>query len=101
MTQSKGYVFVEIEVKDPENYKAHYMTRSTPAVAKFGGRFVVRGGDITVKNGDLTNRRMVIVEFDSYERALEFYGSPDYIEAMRYRDMYSIVHRYYIMQGAA
>jgi uncharacterized protein (DUF1330 family) len=101
MSNPKGYVYVEIEVKDPDNYKEHYMSRSTPAVAAFGGRFVVRGGDMQVKNGDMTNRRLVIVEFDSYERALEFYDSPAYKEAMIYRDKYSYVHRYYIMRGAA
>ena len=100
MTQPKGYIFVEIEITDMEGYKTHYMTRSTPAVAKYGGRFIVRGGDITVHNGDLTNRRMVIAEFDSYERALEFYQSPDYTEAMVHRNQYSTVHRYYIMRGA-
>jgi uncharacterized protein (DUF1330 family) len=101
MTTPKGYSYVEIEVTDPEGYRANYMTRSTPAVAKFGGRFVVRGGDVTVKNGDLTGRRVVLVEFDSYERALEFYESPDYREAMAHRDRHAIVHRYVIMRGAA
>ncbi len=101
MTTPRGYIYVEIEVTDPEGYRANYMTRSTPAVAKFGGRFVVRGGDATVKNGDLAGRRAVIVEFDSYERALEFYESPDYREAMVHRDRHAIVHRYVIMRGAA
>ena len=97
----RGYIYVEIEVTDPENYRLHYMSRSTPAVAAFGGRFIVRGGDVSVKNGDLSNRRSVMVEFDSYERALEFYNSDAYQEARVHRDRYSIVHRYVIMRGAA
>lgn len=100
MSQPKGYVYVEIEVTDPENYKTHYMSRSTPAVAKYGGRFLVRGGELSVKNGDTTGRRVVFVEFDSYEKALEFYDSPEYQEARIHRDRYSIVHSYYVMRGA-
>lgn len=101
MTTPRGYIYVEIEVTDPDGYRANYMSRSTPAVAKHGGRFIVRGGDVEVKNGDLAGRRVVLVEFDSYERALAFYDSPEYRGAREHRDRHSIVHRYVIMRGAA
>jgi uncharacterized protein (DUF1330 family) len=39
MSTGKGYVFVELVVRDPENFKEHYQPRSTAAVAKFGGKF--------------------------------------------------------------
>jgi len=37
MTSPKGYVFVELVVRDPENFKNQYQVRSTAAVAEFGG----------------------------------------------------------------
>ncbi|MCS6765493.1 MAG: DUF1330 domain-containing protein [Candidatus Protistobacter heckmanni] len=56
----KGYIYVEIEVTDPENYKLHYMSRSTPAVAAYGGRFLSRGGNVDVKIGEDDGRRRVV-----------------------------------------
>jgi hypothetical protein len=47
----KGYVYAEIEVTHPDEYRAEYMSRSGPAVAAFDGRFVVRGGAATVVEG--------------------------------------------------
>ncbi len=97
---AKGYIYVEIDVLDLERYRLDYVSRSTPAVAKFGGQFLARGGEVSVKNGPTDDRRIVIVEFPSYEQALAFYDSPDYAEAMRWRDQYAAVHRYVILRGA-
>jgi uncharacterized protein (DUF1330 family) len=97
---AKGYIYVELEVRDLDNYRTHYISRSTPAVAKFGGAFVVRGGEVSVKNGPTDARRIVLVEFPTYEQALAFYDSPDYAEAMRWRDQFAAVHRYVILRGA-
>jgi uncharacterized protein (DUF1330 family) len=95
----KGYVYVEIEVHDADNYRAHYMTRSGPAVAAFGGRFVVRGGAAVVKTGP--DVRRVLVEFESLAQALAFYDSPQYQEAIVHRDRWSTCLRYVVMEGAA
>ena len=46
----KGYLFAEIEITDPEIYR-HYMPRVEAAVAAYGGRFIVRGGDMRVARG--------------------------------------------------
>lgn len=99
MSTPKGYIFVEIEVTDMENYRLHYMSRTTTAVTKYGGRFIVRGSDVAVKSGSIENRRIVVLEFQTYERALEFYDSTEYQEAIRYRDKYAKVDRFYIMKG--
>ncbi|NYT35596.1 DUF1330 domain-containing protein [Allopusillimonas soli] len=97
----RGYIYVEIEVTDPDNYRAHYMSRSTPAVQKYGGRFLVRGGEYTAASGDPGSNRIVILEFDSYDQALAFYQSPEYQEAMTHRNKYSVCHRYTIHRGSA
>jgi uncharacterized protein (DUF1330 family) len=96
----KGYVYVEAEVHDLEGYRRDYMSRSTPAVAAFGGRFVVRGGEASVLAGPDDGRRRVLVEFDSYQRALDFYHSDLYAEARRHRDRHATVHSYVILEGA-
>ncbi len=98
--QARGYVYVEIEVKDSDNYREHYMSRSTPAVQKYGGRFLVRGGEVAAMSGDVGDRRIVILEFDSFDRAVAFYNSPEYKEAMVHRDKYAVAHRYTIHRGA-
>ncbi|MEB2318195.1 MAG: DUF1330 domain-containing protein [Pseudomonadota bacterium] len=97
---AKGYVYVEVEVLDPEGYRREYMSRSGPAVAAHGGRFLVRGGDAEVLNGPDDGRRRVMLEFDSYERALEFARSDIYAEAKVHRDRYAKVLRFVVMRGA-
>ena len=99
MSKDKGYIFVELEVHDMDNFKAHYQPRSTAAVAAFNGRFVMRGGEGTVKNGPTDSRRRVLLEFDRYEDALAFYDSDLYQEAKLHRDKYAHVHTFYIMRG--
>lgn len=94
----KGYVYAEIEVTHPDEYRTHYMARSGPAVAAFAGRFLARGGATTVVEGP--DVRRVVVEFESYDKALAFYRSPAYQEAIRHRNQWSVCHRYVVMEGA-
>ena len=94
---AKGYVYAEIEVTDSERYRAEYMARSGPAVAAFGGRFIVRGGAASVVEGP--DVRRIVVEFESYEKALAFYESPAYQEAIEHRERWSRCHRYAILEG--
>lgn len=96
---ARGYVYVEIEVLDPEGYRREYMSRSGPAIAAFGGRFLMRGGDVAVIEGPDDGRRRVLVEFDSYERALEFAHSEQYAQARVHRDRHARVHRFVVMRG--
>lgn len=98
--QPKGYVLVEIEVHDHDYYRAEYMSRSTPAVEAFGGRFLVRGGDPQVLEGDRTPSRIVICEFPSPEQALAFYHSEQYQAAAKHRHRSASAH-YYVLRGVS
>lgn len=101
MSTPKGYIFAEIEVLDPQGYREHYVSRSTPAVAAFGGHFAVRGGDISVKAGPSGEHlRRVVTVFPSYAQALAFHDSELYAQARVHQDRYATVHRFYIMEGA-
>jgi uncharacterized protein (DUF1330 family) len=80
---AKGYWIGSVDVHDPEAYKA-YIAANAEAFAKYGGRFLVRGGQVTLKEGQ-TRARRVVIEFDSYQRALECYESAEYARALALR----------------
>lgn len=74
----KGYIIGHITVNDPEAYK-EYVVRDTPILHALGGRFIVRGGQSQVMEGQTLSRH-VVIEFPSYEAALKAYNDPDYQE---------------------
>ena len=71
------YVLAEIEVTNPEGYK-EYTTTVPATIAKYGGRFLVRGGATEVLEGEWPQKRRVIIEFASTEAAKRWWDSPDY-----------------------
>jgi uncharacterized protein (DUF1330 family) len=79
-----AYVIANIDVKDTTRYE-DYKRLVPPSIAKYGGRFVARGGKIDVLEGDWHPTRLVIVEFPSAERAREWYDSADYADAKALR----------------
>lgn len=80
---AKGYWIARVSVKDMEAYKA-YITANAEAFAKFGARFIVRGGQFETVEGQSRDRN-VVIEFDSYETALACYNSPEYARAKALR----------------
>lgn len=74
------YAIVQVDVKDAEAY-AKYAELAGPAVAKYGGEFLARGGDVEVMEGT-TRARCVIIRFDDMETAKRFYHGPEYQEAL-------------------
>lgn len=74
----KGYIVAHITVKDPERYK-EYVERDTPILHGLGGQFIVRGGENEPVEGDLMERH-VIIEFPTYQQALDAYHDPAYQE---------------------
>lgn len=84
-TPKKAYVVVQLDVTNPQQY-AEYMKLSPGIITKFGGRFIARGGRATTLEGPPARSRVVLVEFPSFERAQEFYNSPDYQAARKVRD---------------
>ena len=80
-----AYLIVETDITDPEQYE-QYKAASPGAIAAHGGRFVVRGGETAVLEGDWNPKRLVVVEFDDLEAAKRFYDSPEYQAAMKLRE---------------
>ena len=79
-----AYVIAEIDITNPEGYKAY--TAAVPAtVEKYGGRFMVRGGKAQALEGDWSEARRVILEFPSMEAARKWYDSPEYEKPLAIR----------------
>jgi uncharacterized protein (DUF1330 family) len=72
------YVILQIEVTDPEKH-AKYREVATPMVERYGGRYLARGGEMEVLEGE-SLPRIAIVEFPSMERFKSFYNSSEYQE---------------------
>lgn len=79
----KGYWVGHVTVADAAAYQA-YRDANAKAFHKYGGRFLVRGGEQTVVEGDL-RPRAVVIEFPSYQAALDCYQSPEYRQALSLR----------------
>lgn len=76
------YAMVHIDVHNPEEY-AKYAALAGPAVAKYGGEFLARGGDCVHMEGK-GRARNVIIRFKDMATAKAFYNGPEYQEALSY-----------------
>lgn len=72
-----AYIIVDIEVTDPDAFE-EYRRLVPPLVAKYGGKYLVRGGDLESIEGDWAPKRLTVLEFESAERAKQFYNSEEY-----------------------
>jgi len=79
-----AYVVIETDITAPEQYEK-YKAVSPGAVAAGGGRFVARGGEIAVLEGDWAPSRIVILEFPDLETAKTWYASEGYQEVKKLR----------------
>ena len=74
------YAIVQVDVRDGDAY-GRYAALAGPAVAKYGGEFLARGGETVVKEGT-SRARNVIIRFEDMETAERFYHGPEYQEAL-------------------
>ena len=80
---AKGYWIAHVDVTDPEAYQA-YVRANAVAFAKFGGRFLVRGGPYKAAEG-VARARQVVLEFKDYATALACYDLQEYQQAKELR----------------
>lgn len=93
-----AYVIGEIEVTDPVAYE-EYRKQVNAVNAKYGGRFLVRGGKSEVLEGGPAPKRMVVVEFPSLEQAQKWYRSAEYGPLIKLRQKAS-TGRLVLVEGA-
>ncbi|MGX1499293.1 uncharacterized protein (DUF1330 family) [Labrenzia sp. MBR-25] len=80
---SKGYWIARVDVRDADGYP-EYVETAKPAFERFGANFLARGGKTNAIEG--TGRaRNVIIEFPSFQHAVDCYNSPEYQEAVKIR----------------
>lgn len=78
-----AYLIVDTELTAPERYE-DYKRKAKPLAEQYGGEYLVRGGAMDLKEGDLwTPKRMVVVRFPSVENAQAFYNSPEYQQVLQ------------------
>jgi uncharacterized protein (DUF1330 family) len=80
-----AYLIVETDIHDPERYE-QYKAASPGAVEAGGGRFVVRGGELAVLEGDWQPTRLVVLEFEDLDAVKRWYDSPEYQAAKQLRE---------------
>jgi uncharacterized protein (DUF1330 family) len=79
-----AYIVFDIDIHDPSGYE-EYRKLGAPTLAQYGGRFLARGGAAEGLEGAWSPKRLVILEFDSAERAKAWHASPDYERAKAIR----------------
>jgi uncharacterized protein (DUF1330 family) len=79
----KAYWIAHVDVADPDAYKL-YIAANAVAFAKYGAKFLVRGGTHEVVEGGLKSRH-VVIEFPDLATARACYASPEYAEALKLR----------------
>ncbi len=79
-----AYLVVDIEITNPVRFE-EYKKLAPAAIAKYGGRYVIRGGAYEAVEGNWKPERLTVVEFDSMEKAKAFYNSPEYAVAIKAR----------------
>ena len=72
-----GYIILNINVLNPENYK-EYLEKAPPTAQMFGGEYIIRGGENEVIEGEWKYPRTVVIKFPSYEKVFEWYNSEIY-----------------------
>ena len=86
---AKGYWIGRVDITDLEKYQAYIAANAEP-LKKFGARFLVRGGRFENPEGASRSRNAVI-EFPSYQAALDCWKSPAYQKAVKLRQPVSTI----------
>ena len=94
----KAYVVVQETVQDEEKFAA-YRTGVVGTLEEYGGRFIVRGGHLTVVEGEWPHPRLVVIEFPSRAAAEGWYRSPAYQKLLPLR-LSSSVGNFVIVERA-
>jgi uncharacterized protein (DUF1330 family) len=93
-----AYVISEVTIVDVALADA-YRALAQNSIARYGGRYVVRGGDVQVMEGEWpAEQRIVVVAFPTMDRAREWYDSPEYAEALKLRKQ-ALIRRLLFVEG--
>ena len=79
-----AYIVADVTIHDPETYD-RYKDMVPATIAKYGGRYCVRGADVTTLEGSWSPKRFVLLEFPTAAQAQAWWDSPEYAPAKALR----------------
>jgi uncharacterized protein (DUF1330 family) len=79
-----AYIIVNIEITDPERYQ-EYIKVAPASIAKFNGKYLARGGKTEKLEGAWDPKRVVVLEFDTYENAKAWWSCEEYSRPKKLR----------------
>jgi uncharacterized protein (DUF1330 family) len=93
------YLVADIDVHDPDVYTEY--SRAAQATFKGYGevKYLVRGGEVTVLEGTVRPKRFFVIRFEDKEKAMAWYNSPAYREAMKIREASSTTSTLFMVEG--
>jgi uncharacterized protein (DUF1330 family) len=94
-----GYLIAEAEITDPAALQT-YPQKLEQTLAPFNHRYVIRSSKVQALEGDAPKGRIVVIAFDSAEKAREWYDSPAYV-AIRPIRQSAAKSRIFIVEGLA
>jgi uncharacterized protein (DUF1330 family) len=95
-----GYYIAEITVKDQDAYAKEFIPVATKSLQKQGGKFVIRGGKTVATQGSAPAPRVVVLQFESLDKAQAWWNSPVQKEAQSIGDKYA-TFRSFLVEGLA
>ena len=93
-----AYVIADVKVTNPAGYEP-YRPLAAASIARFGGRFIVRGGAAELLEGAPQPERTVVIEFPDVDTARRWYLSDEYQQALKIRQANSTA-RVLLVEGA-
>ena len=93
-----AYVISDVEPRDAGLIE-RYRTLAQASIARYGGRYIVRGGPVETVEGDWTPEHLVIIEFPDMDRAHQWYRSEAYAEALTVAE-HALSRRLIFVEGA-
>ena len=80
-----AYIIVQINITNKEPYK-EYLKQVTPIAEKYGGEYIIRGGNYKTMLGTWDYQRTVVIKFPTYEMAIKWYNSEEYAPVKKIRE---------------
>jgi len=94
-----AYVIAEVDITDPVAYE-EYRKLVPATIARYGGKYLVRGGAVETKEGGWTPKRLAVLEFASMDQAKKWYHSPEYAPVLALR-LKAARSKLLLVEGAA
>jgi uncharacterized protein (DUF1330 family) len=91
------YAVVNVRVTDSDRY-SEYRDKASDAIARYGGKYLVRGGTVEVLEGEWNPQRLVVLEFESMERFSGWYDSAEYAPLKQLRSEASVTE-FVVVEG--